>query len=87
MLQWRKLCRQTQCFALQLINILICQNITSCLCPVSNHVPKQCNQLSTDNIYMHIFVVVGEHVHAVSTPGISSEVTSATCDSDVLIQS
>ena len=46
--------RLMQCFALQLINILICQNITSYLCPVSNHVPKLCNQLSTNNIYAYI---------------------------------
>ena len=36
---------------------------------------------------MHIFVVVGQHVHPASTPGIPSNVTSATCDSEVLIQS
>ena len=40
MLQWRKLYRQAQFFALQLTNMLICQNITSCLHPVSYHIPS-----------------------------------------------
>ena len=38
-------------------------------------------------MYAYIFVVVGQHVHAASTPGIPSDVTSVTCDSEVLIQS
>ena len=36
---------------------------------------------------MYAYIVVGQHVNTASTTGIPSDVTSVTCDSEVLIQS